>query len=162
MWNSCQKFDRLKKAIEYRGLDPNNISLNDFAKLLAKRGITDTVQNKIVWMLLEVLEPPVCNMTHCEHYGGQSSFCNCSLERIPGRCPINRDYLKRKKEREENPKTEVEKIEYLAERLGYKGYSWNYKSENVKAVLKHHGKTLDEGIQYFKDKERAKKKPAAE
>ncbi len=100
MWNSCAKFDRLKKAIQYRGLDPLNLDLNEFSKVLSKRGITDTIQNSIVWDLLLVLEPPMCRMTHCKHHGGQRSFCNCSLERMPGMCSINRNYLKRKKERE--------------------------------------------------------------
>lgn len=106
MWNSCQKFKRLKKAIKYRKMNPDALNLDEFSKVLSKRGITDRVLNSIIWDLLLVLEPPACMMTHCKDYGHQSSFCNCSIERVPGRCPINKAYLKRKKEKE-NGNTKV-------------------------------------------------------
>lgn len=101
MWNSCQKKKRLKKAIEYRNLNPASLNLDEVGKLLIKRGISDHKLNAIMWDLLSVIEPPSCGMTHCKNYGNQHSFCNCSLERVPGRCPINKAYLKRKKEKED-------------------------------------------------------------
>lgn len=99
MWNSCAKLSRLKEALEYRGLDPKSLDLDVFWKVLRTRGIIDKVLNRIVWTLLEVLEPPGCGMPHCEYYGGQASFCDCAKGEIPGKCKINRDYLKRIRER---------------------------------------------------------------
>lgn len=95
MWNSCIKYSRLRIALEYRGIDPYSIDVSVLSQVLRRRGITDTVQNRIIWDLLNVLEPPNCTMTHCKSYGGQRYFCNCVEEKIPGRCKIFKDYLKR-------------------------------------------------------------------
>ena len=99
MWNSCAKFDRLKKALKHRGLNPESLNLNELARVFKKRGITDKKQNDIVCSVLSILEPPNCWMSHCKHFGGQSFFCYCTKEKIPGKCNIYRDYKKRQKEK---------------------------------------------------------------
>ena len=99
MWNSFMKLERLNKAIAYRGLKPKKLDIDVFLGTLRKRGITDNKLNGIVGGILSVLEPPVCQMSHCKHYGGQFAFCNCSKGEIPGKCKIHREYLKRRKER---------------------------------------------------------------
>lgn len=97
--NSYAKFDRLRKAIKFRGLDPKRLDIDLLLDKLISRGITDNALNGILWKFLSVLEPPACQMSHCRHYGHQSAFCNCSKGEIPGKCKIHRDYLKRRKER---------------------------------------------------------------
>ena len=99
MWNSCNKVVRLKKALEYRKVNPNSINLDDLGTVLTRRGITDATANGIIYGLLSVLEPPGCEMTHCEHYGLSGSFCSCFLGKVPGQCSINRAFTKRNKER---------------------------------------------------------------
>ena len=99
MWNSCNKIDRLKKALEYRGISPERINLDDLGAVLTKRRITDATANEIIHKLLSVLEPPGCQKEHCIQYGLSTKFCNCSLERVPGRCPIHKAFVKRKRER---------------------------------------------------------------
>lgn len=99
MWNACNKMDRLKKAMEMRGVNPESFSLYELSNVLAKRGITDTQLNPIAWTLITLLEPPGCYMTHCEHYGNSGSPMNCADGKIPGRCKINKTYKKRKLER---------------------------------------------------------------
>lgn len=115
MWNSCAKSDRLKTAIRYRGLDPDNLSISKLAGVLRKRGITDKVQNDLIWDLISYLEPPGCRMSHCKFYGNQGFFCNCSKEKVPGRCKIYRDFKKRKKDRAVKATNEL--IELLKQHL---------------------------------------------
>jgi len=97
MWNSCASFNRVKKAMEYRGLNPKRLDLDDLARVFRKRGITDRQQNEIVHRVLVVLEPTPCWVSHCKHYGGVSAFCNCGEGLIPGKCKIRRDFLKRRR-----------------------------------------------------------------
>ena len=97
MWNSCAKMNRLKRAFEYRGMNPKRLDLDDIGRLFLKRGITDRRQNNIVYSILSVLEPPACTMEHCKHHGGQAAFCNCGADQIPGKCKILRDFNKRQK-----------------------------------------------------------------
>lgn len=99
MMNSYMKFDRLRKAIKFRGLNPKSLDIDLFLYKLISRGITDSALNGIIWKFLSVLEPPGCQMSHCKHYGHSGAFCNCSKGEIPGKCKIHRDYLKRRRER---------------------------------------------------------------
>lgn len=73
----------------------------------AQRGARD--QDMAAWLhqLIAWLEPPACDMNHCQHAGGVGSFCRCALERVPGRCPIRRDYRKRAAERERKARAKV-------------------------------------------------------
>jgi hypothetical protein len=153
MWNSCAKFSRLKKAFERHGLDPKALDLNAAAKLLKKRGITDTVQNRMASELIHLLEPPPCYMSHCGHFGGQSYFCQCSLERVPGHCPIYRDFSKRKKEREENPTTELQKIQYVIKNITPKLNGWGKETQKEKITewLNTSGISLDEAVAFHKE-----------
>lgn len=66
MWNAYAKWDRLKKALESRDLDPKAIDIDKLADVLERRGITDAKMNNVVWLLVSTLEPPGCTMTHCE------------------------------------------------------------------------------------------------
>jgi len=116
MWNSCAKLKRFEEALTYRGLDAKNLDVNELASVLRKRGITDNKQNDIICSLLNILEPPSCDMTHCVNYGGQSSFCNCSDSKIPGRCSIYLAYKKRIKEK--GIKAANELIELIEDHFG--------------------------------------------
>lgn len=107
MWNSCAKFNRLKKALRYRGLDPDNLNLDELSRVLKKRGITDARQNPMIWELIKTLEPPGCDMNHCENYGNSPCFCNCRKELVPSKCKIYKEYKKRRKEKEQK---RIEKI----------------------------------------------------
>ena len=72
-----------------------------------RRGATD--RDMSVWLhrLIAWLEPPACEMDHCEHAGGVGSFCRCRLERVPGRCPIRRAYRRRVAERDRKARAEI-------------------------------------------------------
>lgn len=96
MWNSLAKLKRLKKALEYRGLNPEKFNINNLFDVLMKRS-TDNKLNHLVYSIIAILEPSQCYMTHCKNRGGQSSFCNCAAGIIPGKCSIYRAYKKRKK-----------------------------------------------------------------
>ena len=100
MINSYGAMRRLEEALRYRGFshDQSDVvgMLGD--KLLARA--TDREVNELLHHMLSILEPPVCTMTHCPDYGGSSRFCGCGLGRVPGRCPVHRAFLQRKKERE--------------------------------------------------------------
>ena len=97
MWNSDIKRQRLRKTLEYRGINPESFSIDELINILQKRGITDQSLNDIIWRLLSTLEPPMCDMGHCAEYGGQAFFCQCRSEKVPGRCSIYKAYTKRKK-----------------------------------------------------------------
>lgn len=132
MWNSCAKFSRLKKALEYRGLDPKNLDVDQLSRVLKKRGITDAKQNPIVWGLLDVLEPPGCQMSHCKFYGNSTAFCNCGDGRLPSKCDIYRDYKNRCKEREQK---RVEQARKAVETVAECFQGQNITKEMVKAKL---------------------------
>ncbi len=99
MNNVYAKFERLRKAIAFRKLNPKRLDIDSFLYVLNKRGMTESTLNETIMAVLASLEPPCCQMSHCEHYGHQSAFCNCSKEEIPGKCKIHRAFLKRRKER---------------------------------------------------------------
>ena len=99
MWNAFKKEGRLKAALRYKGLDPDNLRISDLLDVIAKR-CTDQELNPLVWRLIGFLEPASCQMTHCEHFGNSPAFCNCVLKKIPGKCGINRKFKKRQAERE--------------------------------------------------------------
>lgn len=101
MWLSTAKEERLRKAMEFRGIDPRKFDVGKLMDVLVRRGMTDNTLHKIVCQMLDALEPPNCWMTHCEDYGRQGDFCNCSLGRVPGRCGKYRAYMERKRAREE-------------------------------------------------------------
>lgn len=98
MWNSFAKLGRLRKALEYRGIDSTKMDIGRLLNEMSRR-MPDRRLSSIVSGLLSGLEPPVCHMNHCKHFGNQSAFCHCNENRIPGRCKIYRDYLKRIKAR---------------------------------------------------------------
>ena len=95
MWNFWHKEERLKEALRYRGVDPEAMSVGKLMACLSRRS-TDKVLNPLIYELLSILEPQACWMEHCEHYGGQCSFCHCRLKKVPGRCGIYRAFKKRK------------------------------------------------------------------
>ena len=55
--------------------------------------------------LLGILEPPNCEKYHCEHHTS-GGFAGCALNRTPGRCKEHREYLKRRKARQDKAKQE--------------------------------------------------------
>ncbi|MFA5322556.1 MAG: hypothetical protein WC373_07750 [Smithella sp.] len=97
MWNSFAKLGRIRKALKYRGLDPEKLDIGDLFGDLAKR-VPDKELNTFAWFFTH-LEPPGCQMSHCKSYGASPSFCNCGAGKIPGRCKIYKEYLRRRKEK---------------------------------------------------------------
>jgi hypothetical protein len=72
-----------------------------------RRGARDADMSRWLHQLIGWLEPPACEMDHCGEHGGVGAFCGCTLERVPSRCPILRDYRKRAKERERKARARV-------------------------------------------------------
>ena len=107
MWNAYAKLDRLSAALKTRGLNPKRLDITDLFATLQRRGVTDRVLNSLTWELIALLEPPGCEMSHYKLYGGQAAVNNCIEGRTPGRCPILREYRKRKTAREEKEKDAV-------------------------------------------------------
>lgn len=99
MWNAHAKLGRLESALRFRRVDPGRMTAEQLIGCLAKR-TTDRQLNNLVGDMLGILEPPGCEMSHCEHYGNTTSFCNCRKEFVPGNCGRLRAYRKRKKARE--------------------------------------------------------------
>ena len=100
MWNSCKKYKRLSYSLRRKGINPEAMSLNKLNSLLVKRGITDRQLSNIMQEIINLIEPPQCEKTHCEHYGGQSYFCCCKKQKIPGNCKEHRAFLKRRAEKQ--------------------------------------------------------------
>ena len=98
MWNAYRKMNRLMDAMEYAGLAYAQDTVRHFLFDLKKR-TTDRELNPIMYALIGILEPPGCWMSHCEHYGGSSSFCGCGLGKVPGRCKTFREFKERQKAR---------------------------------------------------------------
>lgn len=73
---------------------------------MGKRATTDRGLDKIISSILDIIEPPSCHKSHCPHNTAYS-FCNCSKNLVPGKCPLNLKYLKDKKERDEKTNTEL-------------------------------------------------------
>ncbi len=104
---SCTKYQkRFLKAVEYRGVSVPK----DLMDVIAKRASSDRQLDKILLSMLEVLEPPFCQKSHCPHHTTYG-FAGCSKSIVPGKCPINLEYLGRKREKEKKFKSEV--IEYM-------------------------------------------------
>ena len=93
-----EKRRRVEAALGYHGFDPRAVKMCDLFLCLQKRTTADSLNN-LVQHLIGILEPPSCWMTHCKHYGNSTEFCNCGLEKVPGRCSINRAFKKRQAER---------------------------------------------------------------
>lgn len=108
---ACSKYkSRLKTALEYRGL-PYPVEIINYMGVRAK---TDRSLDKIIGSLLEIIEPPSCKKIHCPSHTTYS-FCGCSKNLVPGKCPLNLEYLKRKREKEE--KVLNDRIAQLPERF---------------------------------------------
>lgn len=99
MWNSFAKLERLNTALLHCEPDPRQLDIDRLFLKLRQRGMQDKDLNPIIWSFICALEPPQCQMGHCQYYGGQSSFCNCSSGRVPGRCKEHQDFLHRCEER---------------------------------------------------------------
>lgn len=94
---ACSKYrHRFKTALEFRKL-PFPTEIYDY---LAKRATTDRSLDRIICAVLDIIEPPNCPKSHCPHHTA-FSFCGCSQNLVPGRCPLNLEYLRNKKKREE-------------------------------------------------------------
>ncbi|MDI3260302.1 MAG: hypothetical protein QJR02_11460 [Sinobacteraceae bacterium] len=91
---------RLEKALVRAGVGNGSaFSVRELRAVLERRGMSDQEMHALFFQLIRVLEPPSCFMTHCKHFGGSGAPMNCSLERVPGRCSINREYKQRKASR---------------------------------------------------------------
>lgn len=87
---------RLEKAVERSGMKDGSISIRELRRTLERRGMSDRDIHSLFFNIIDVLEPPACPMSHCKHYGGSGAPMNCSLERVPGRCSILKEYKQRK------------------------------------------------------------------
>lgn len=92
---------RLEKAVE-RAVKAHPLSteqkftVRELRDALERRGMSDRDIHSLFFKLINTLEPPPCWMSHCKSFGGSGSPMNCSLERTPGRCSINKEYKQRK------------------------------------------------------------------
>lgn len=89
---------RLKKACEYRDVDVNAIS--KLVDVVRKRASGDREVANIFFHIITKIEPPCCQMSHCESYTAYG-FCNCGFSRVPSKCKKHRDYLQRQYDRME-------------------------------------------------------------
>lgn len=96
--SACSKYlPRFRKALEYRQL-PFPKEIIDY---MGKRANSDRSLDEIILNVLEIIEPPYCQKRHCEYHTSYG-FCGCSQGLVPGKCKLNLDYLKRKRDRENN------------------------------------------------------------
>jgi hypothetical protein len=72
---------RLNQAINHAGA----ITARDLVKKLAHRAGSDRELKQLYAQLTLLLEPPACSIKACPHFK-KTSFCNCGLKRVPGRC----------------------------------------------------------------------------
>jgi len=95
---ACSKYmNRFRKALEYRGLKvPEEI-----ISYMGKRATSDRSLDGIILGVLNIIEPPHCQKNHCPSHTTYG-FCGCSKGLVPGKCQLNLEYLKRKKERQDN------------------------------------------------------------
>lgn len=95
---ACSKYmNRFKKALEYRKLPfPQEIII-----YMGKRATSDRELDRVIHGVLDIIEPPHCQKSHCPSHT-TFGFCGCSQSLVPGRCPLNLEYLKRKRDREES------------------------------------------------------------
>lgn len=88
--------NRFRSALTYRGLPVPQ----DIINYMGKRANSDRALDGIILGVLNIIEPPYCQKLHCESHTTYA-FCGCSKGLVPGKCPLNLEYLKRKREREE-------------------------------------------------------------
>lgn len=100
------QYIRPKIRVEYHTIET---FFDELFSMLKSRGMTNSDRNNLEWEIIKTLEPPGCMMTHCKDYGHSSAFCNCALGKVPGRCGVNRAYMKRIKERETKMKEYIGK-----------------------------------------------------
>lgn len=94
---ACSKYvKRLRQALKFR----KTRFPEEVITLMGKRAKTDRQLDAIIHGVLDVIEPPYCQKSHCSSHTA-FAFCGCSLERVPGKCPLNLTYLKNRREREE-------------------------------------------------------------
>ena len=98
MWRAYGRIERLKKALEYRKINPEKINVYDLKDTLIRRGITDSKLCEFYDMMLSYLEPKGCQMYDCESHR-VDGFCNCCENLVPSKCKKHREFLKRCKER---------------------------------------------------------------
>lgn len=144
---ACSKYrHRLKKALEFRGLKyPQEI-----IDYMGKRATTDRSLDGIIIAVCDIVEPPNCTKSHCPHFT-TFSFCNCIDNRVPGKCPLNLEYLKKKKEREE--KKYQERVAQLPENF------FPLSKENEEKIRTMDDNTWQKAIKKYK-KQRIEKKIA--
>lgn len=70
-----------------------------FLSDLSAKGMSDNKLYHIVYNILDVLEPPNCQKSHCQHHT-TFGFCNCDEGWVPGKCKDHREYIDRKAKRE--------------------------------------------------------------
>lgn len=75
--------------------DEQRFSVRELRQALERRGMSDRDIHSLFFNIIGVLEPPACPMSHCKNYGGCGAPMNCSLERIPGRCTILKEFKQR-------------------------------------------------------------------
>lgn len=93
----CSKYvSRFKKALAFRKLE----FPNDIIDMMAKRAKSDGSLDLILNQTIQILEPPACTKSHCPHFT-TFSFCNCSIDRVPGKCPLYLQYRRGVKQRKE-------------------------------------------------------------
>lgn len=94
---ACSKYmNRFRSALAYRGLPVPQ----DIINYMGKRATSDRSLDGILLSVLHIIEPPYCQKTHCPSHTSYA-FCGCSKGLVPGKCPLNLEYLKRKRERED-------------------------------------------------------------
>lgn len=104
---------RLEKAVAravkrcHWGDSEQRFSVRELRQALERRGMSDRDIHSLFFKIIDVLEPPACPMSHCKHYGGCGAPMNCSLERVPGRCTILKEFKRRKEEKAAKEASEV-------------------------------------------------------
>lgn len=92
---------RLEKAVARSikrdpwGSNEQRFSVRELRQALERRGMSDRDIHSLFFNIIGVLEPPACPMSHCKNYGGCGAPMNCSLERVPGRCTILKEFKQR-------------------------------------------------------------------
>lgn len=76
------------------------VSVNDLLDAITIRATTEKQMREVIRVVCRLLEPPYCKKEHCSHHTTYS-FCNCSINKVPGRCRDHRIYIKKKKLRDE-------------------------------------------------------------
>lgn len=94
---ACSKYmNRFRSALLYRGLPVPQ----DIINYIGKRATSDRTLDGIILSVLRIIEPPYCSKHHCPFHTTYA-FCGCSKGLVPGKCPLNLAYLKRKRQKEE-------------------------------------------------------------